>query len=158
MLSTHTLILCLVIILPFLDGTIQVMTKNQLVQDCNSTPSLENVNAQFLVNEVRKFVDNCIKTKDGIRFRKRYPHLNKMMNSNEMSPVLWLKDPFLLSTPSTTSLPCDPSHTSSCMIQPTQQQQQSQSPFEGMDEKLIKKIILLEFLNQFQPPKDTSIF
>ena len=122
------------------------------------------MNAQFLVNEVRKFVDNCIKTKDGIRFRKRYPHLNKMMNSNEMSPVLWLKDPLLLSTPSTTSLPCDPSHTSSCMIQPTQQQQQSQSPFEGMDEKLIKKNrpivcdLILRFLRNNLNVDNSSLF
>lgn len=30
------------------------------------------------MNEVRKFVDNCIKTKDGIRFRKRYPAPTKL--------------------------------------------------------------------------------
>lgn len=42
MSNIRTLILCLAIMIPFLDGTIQLMNKNRLVQDCNSTPSLEN--------------------------------------------------------------------------------------------------------------------
>ncbi|XP_075677272.1 uncharacterized protein LOC142645274 isoform X1 [Dermatophagoides pteronyssinus] len=155
MSNIRTLILCLAIMIPFLDGTIQLMNKNRLVQDCNSTPSLENVNAQFLVNEVRKFVDDCIKTKDGIRFRKRFQNKDgKLLDTNDMmiNQILQrknsLKDRFIISSPSTTSLPCNHDH---CIIQPMQQQQQqhSLSSSEEMDEKMIKKLILFEYLNRF---------
>ncbi|KAI2799410.1 hypothetical protein BLOT_014836 [Blomia tropicalis] len=63
---TLTLFINLLLIIICLQ-TGQILTKAQLVHDCKSTPILRNV------NEVRKFVDNCIKTKDGIRFRKRFP-------------------------------------------------------------------------------------
>ncbi|XP_075677274.1 uncharacterized protein LOC142645274 isoform X2 [Dermatophagoides pteronyssinus] len=149
MSNIRTLILCLAIMIPFLDGTIQLMNKNRLVQDCNSTPSLENV------NEVRKFVDDCIKTKDGIRFRKRFQNKDgKLLDTNDMmiNQILQrknsLKDRFIISSPSTTSLPCNHDH---CIIQPMQQQQQqhSLSSSEEMDEKMIKKLILFEYLNRF---------
>lgn len=39
------------------------------------------------MNEVRKFVDNCIKTKDGIRFRKRLPIFANTKRFEEMQSL-----------------------------------------------------------------------
>ena len=99
-------------------------------------------------------MDDCIKTKDGIRFRKRFQNKDgKLLDTNDMmiNQILQrknsLKDRFIISSPSTTSLPCNHDH---CIIQPMQQQQQhSLSSSEEMDKKMIKKLILFEYLNHF---------
>ncbi|KAF7489773.1 hypothetical protein SSS_01144 [Sarcoptes scabiei] len=80
----------------------------ELVQDCNSTPSFENgnlLNLNKLIKktylleyetprsegEFRRFVDNCIKTKDGIRFRKRlFEKINR--NPWQTDRNYWLVD------------------------------------------------------------------
>lgn len=121
------------------------------------------VNAHFLVVEVRKFVDNCIKTKDGIRFRKRFSDLNKMLESNELGQILRRKinenskvDQSIISTPSSiTLIPCNHNQ---CLLR-QQSFSSSSSLSEGMndDEKLSKKLILLEYLNRFDRPKEMNI-